>query len=980
VVPGTTFAALTNVNGNYTIAGVPSGTHTLRASRVGYGAAERTVTVAAGQAVTSNFTLVAQAVELEGIVAVGYGTARRRDVTGAVASVDVDQIKTGVTASVAQVLQGHVPGVQITQASAEPGGGVSVRIRGSGSINADNEPLYVIDGLPISNVAATPGAPVFNTRPRNPLNALSPDDIESIEVLKDASATAIYGSRGANGVILITTKRGRAGGLNVEYEGYMGYQAPTRQLEMLGAVEYMALLNDLRRDQREAPEFTPEEMAAVGRGVNWQEEIFRSAPVTNHHLSLSGGGDSHRFYASLSAFDQEGVTISSGTTRYTARMNVEQNAVGDRLKIGLNLNASFINDDNVPLGTVSNEAAGIITSAIYQDPTMSILDGKGRYEQSTLVNVENPLGLAREVDDFARTNRTFGNAFAEYDLLEGLRAKVNLGTDRQAARRDFYMTTNTRRGAEQSGLAQVGSNERTSALAEFTLNYNREVGDDHRIDLLGGSTYQTFSAMNLLANAETFVSDAFRSDNLAAGDRATFDVGSNRNRNQLLSYLGRANYTLLDRYLLTVSFRADGSSRFGAERKFGYFPSAALGWRVSDEDFMQAQDLVSDLKLRVSYGITGNQEIGNYNSLVLLGVTGRAYFDETPHVGISPTQVPNPELKWETTRQFDVGMDFGFLENRVTGSADYFIKNTSDLLLNLPIPATTGFGVMLQNVGAVRNHGWELALNTDNLTGDFGWTTRFNASSVRNRVTDLAGLPMILQGQAGFTREFTILREGTPLNSYYGYIVDGIFQREENIAQSPQPEARPGELKYRDVNGDGKITPDDRTVLGSPFPDLAVGLGNTLSYGPLELDAFIQGSFGNEIINLNRIESENPISFRRNRLRESYTDRWTPQNPTNKTPSGIPVRVAYGGVVNSRAVEDASYVRLRNVELRYQLPTSRLGLRSAAMFISGQNLWTLTGYSGFDPEVSSFGDSNLVVDYSAYPNARTVTAGMRVGL
>lgn len=529
-------------------------------------------------------------------------------------------------------------------------------------------------------------------------------------------------------------------------------------------------------------------------------------------------------------------------------------------------------------------------------------------------------------------------------------------------------------------MGRAAHSETSTHLAEFTLNLNRQLNADNRIDLLGGYTYQNFSRMSMMSHAEGFISDAFRTNNLGAGDREKYDVGSGQARNQLVSYLGRANYSLLDRYLLTLSFRADGSSRFGADSKFGYFPSVALAWRALDEPFLATQNLFSDLKVRVSYGMTGNQDIGNYNSLVLLGTQGEAYLGNTARIGIAPTQVANPDLRWETTKQFNAGIDFGFLDNRITGSADFFTKDTDDLLLNLPIPSTSGFTRMLQNVGSVHNRGFELQLSTLNTTGPLEWTTSFNASTVHNEVTDLAGLPQILTGSLAFAQELTVLREGLPMNSYYGYIVDGIFQLSDDIASSPQPGARPGELRFRDVNGDGKITADDRTVLGNPFPDLSLGMNNALEYGPFQLNAFIQGAFGVQLLDMARIESENPISFRRNRYADLYRDRWTPQNPTNNTSSGVVPRVAYGGPVNSRAVHDASYLRLKNVQLSYRLPQGRFGARSAMLYLSGQNLLTLTDYPGFDPEASAHGDSNVVVDANTYPVARVVTAGVRVGL
>jgi TonB-dependent starch-binding outer membrane protein SusC len=974
-------STLTGPNGAFTLVGVPAGVHAVQVRMIGYSQQQRNVTVASEQSVVVNFTLQAEAIALEEVVAVGYGTVRQRDVTGSVSSVRVDAVNTSLTNSVAQVLQGRVPGVQVTQASGEPGGGVSVRIRGSGSISASNSPLYVIDGLPIDNESVIPdGVVTRGAIKRNPLASLSPNDIESIEVLKDASATAIYGARGANGVILITTKSGqRAGDSQFSYDGSAGYQNVTRRLEVLSAPEYMAFLNDLRRDMGQNPEFTADQIAAVGQGTNWQDQVFRSAPVTNHHLSFSGGHETGRLYASLGVMDQQGVVIGSGTRRYSARANVDQ-AVGDRLRLGVNVNTSYIHDNYSPGGRSINEAAGVISASLYQDPTLLSRDESGGFPRSTLVNLDNPLGLALEAEDFSRTNRSFGTAFAEFTLLPDLLAKVNLGADRHNSRRDTYWPTTTLLGSLSNGAADVGSNSRDSYLGEFTLSFNRDIGTDHRIDVVGGTTYQDFSVLSLTARSTNFVSDAFGTNNLGAGDPVSFNPGTFRSRNQLLSYLGRVNYGFLDRYLLTATFRADGSSRFGANNRFGYFPSVGLAWRAVDEPFLRDQNLFSDLKFRVSYGVTGNQEIGNYRSLVLLGDGGRAAFNENLRQGIAPIQIANPNLKWETTRQFNAGIDFGFVANRVTGSADFFNKQTSDLLLNLPVPATTGFQTMLQNVGGVENRGFELQLNTHNLQGRVDWTTSFNIATVRNQVTELHNnVPFILMGNAGFTQDFTIIRPGDPLNSYYGYFVDGIWQTGDDIANSPQPGSRPGELRFLDVNGDGRITAADRAILGSPHPDFTFGLGNAISFGRFDLNAFLLGGMGGQMIDLNQIESENPLSFRRNRYRTEYTDRWTPSNPSNTTPSGIAPAVAYGGRVNSRAVKDASYVRVSNVELTFRMPTALTGMRSSSVYVSGQNLMTFTDYPGFDPATNAYGDSNVIGDFNTYPLARTITAGVRLG-
>jgi TonB-linked SusC/RagA family outer membrane protein len=530
-------------------------------------------------------------------------------------------------------------------------------------------------------------------------------------------------------------------------------------------------------------------------------------------------------------------------------------------------------------------------------------------------------------------------------------------------------------------VANVLTSNSYNNLIEFTARYSKALNKNNQLEVLGGYTFQEFEVSSLSAGAQNFPLDALGTDNLSAGAQSTFSLGSGRTKNQLLSYLGRVNYNLYDKYLLTASIRADGSSRFGENKKYGIFPSVALGWRIKDEVFLKNVNALTDLKFRASYGLTGNQDIGSYKSLVLLGPQGQAIFDGTPYVGISTTQLPNPDLKWETTSQLDIGLDFGVFENRLTGSVDYFQKQTKDLLLQLPVPRTTGFTTTFKNIGGLKNSGFELSLTSVNITAPFTWRTSANFSAIRNEVTDLGTLPFILGGSAGFTNDFTIIRKGDPLNAYYGYVVDGVFQQNEDIASSAQPLSRPGEYKYRDVNKDGTINSADRTILGSPFPKFTYGLNNDFTFGPVNLSFFFQGVQGSTLFNLNRTESENPISFRRNRLQETYTDRWTPSNPTNANASAIPVAVAYTSNVNSRAVEDASYLRLKTLQLTYNFPTAKWkSIRNVQVYLTGQNLFTITKYTGYDPEVSAFGTSNVRADYNAFPLSRTFTAGLSINL
>lgn len=963
---------ISNSLGRFSISLPPDET-TLIISATGYAAKEVQV--------ADNLVIILeeQHQQLDEVVVVGYGTQKKSDITGSLVSISPKDFNRGALTSIDNLIAGRAAGVQVTQASSEPGGGVSIRIRGANSINASNEPLYVIDGFPVDNSPVTPSSSVASEPVRrNPLNALNPADIASVEILKDASATAIYGSRGANGVILITTKRGAKGPIAVNYNVEGAVQQVAKKVPVLSATQYINLLNDLNEARGAAPEFTLEKINAIGKGVHWQDEIFRTGYSQNHQLNFSGGQDRFSYYASLNYLDQAGVIISSGIKRYTGRVNL--NYADDKFNFGINLNSSKIKDDYVPNGVSINEGAGIVNASIYQDPTLPIFESDGRsYAQSDLVNLENPLSLAHAVADDAETNRTFGNIFAEYFFIPEFSVKLNAGVDEQNSRRDSYISRNTRRGLASGGIANVRNAAASNNLLELTARYHKKFSG-HSVELLGGYTYQVFKNNSLVAAAQDFSTDAFGTDNLAAGSRSTFTIGTARNQSQLRSWLGRINYNYLGRYLLTANFRADGSSRFGASNKYGYFPSVALGWQLHQEKFLRNVSQLSNLKLRASYGTTGNQEIGNYRSLVLLGTVGQAVFGNSSEIGISTIQLANPNLRWETTRQFNAGLDFGLFDNRLTGTIDYFSKQTTDLLLELPVAWTTGFSTTLANVGGMSNKGWDLQLNSVNLDGTLNWQTSLNVSTVRNKVTSIGGLPAILQGSAGFFNSFSIIGVGQPLNAYYGYKVAGVIQ--EGETWEPQPLSAPGELKFVDVTGDKTISPADRTILGSPYPDFTYGINNTFAYKGLTFSFFWQGVRGGNILNINVSESENPISFRRNRLERSYTDRWTTSNPTNDNPSGVSPVFAYvdaSGTINSRAVEDASFLRLKNVTLGYDIP-----IRNSAVFkgmqayFVAQNLLTFSKYTGFDPEVSSFGNSNVRVDYNAYPLARIYTLGLHV--
>lgn len=953
-VKGTTTGTSTDQDGAYEL-NVPSLQDTLVFSFIGYQAQE----IPIQGRTTVDVSLKPLTIAGDEVVVIGYGTVQKRDLTGSVSSVSEEDFNTGAQANVDQLIQGRVPGVHMTQTSGEPGARASIRIRGTNSITAGNEPLYVIDGMP--------GAP---------LNSLDPGDIESIEILKDASATAIYGSRGANGVILITTKQGQAGDIQVSYNGSVGSQRIANKLDYLNGEEYMNFINGIRQDQgRELP-FSQDEINAIGEGTDWQDAILRTALVQDHQISFSGGSDEGTsYYISLNHYDQEGIIISSSMKRYGARMNISHST--DRFDFGLNLNTSVVHNDYVPLSNGINIGAGVMVSTLQMDPVLPIYNEDGEYAESQTQDLNNPVALAQTTYHDLQTNRTFGNAYVEYSILDNLSAKVNFGSNRSISRDDDYTSRITKLGQLSNGRAHIGQRENTDYLGEFTLNYEEDFTEDHSLSAVAGYTYQEFVNRRFDATSRDFPTDAFRTNNLRAGDTEQYNQSSGKSKNQLLSWLGRANYSYQDRYLATLTFRVDGSSRFGEDNQYGYFPSMALGWRLLEEPFFPEMNLFSELKLRGSYGLTGNQEIGNYNSLVLLGTAGDAIFDGSRHVSVAPFQLSNPDLKWETTEQFNIGLDFGLWEDRITGSIDYFVNNTYDLLLNLPIPRTTGFSTSLQNVGDTENRGLEVMVKSRNVVGDLNWSTTANMSTVENKVTNLGELPLILQGGLAFQSDFTILREGDPINSYWGYKVDGIFQSQNEVDNSAQPQASPGDLRFRDVNGDGSISDDDRTILGDPFPDFTIGLNNNFGYKGFNMDVFIESRLGYEMLNFTKLETESPLQSLRNR--QSYVlNRWTSENPSTEHPSFANYDRSLA--VNSRVVEDASFIRLKNVRLSYTFPPefNLGGVSSLSVYASAQNLLTITDYSGYDPDVSSFGSSNIRLDYNPYPVAQIYTLGINV--
>ena len=928
---------------------------------------------------TLNVVLADDVAKLGEVVAVGYGTVKKSDVTGAVTSLKRDDFNQGAITSADQLIAGKASGVQVVQNSAEPGGGISVNIRGSGSINASNSPLYVVDGLPLDNSPAVTGSSanfLKSNSPRNPLNSINPADIQSIEILKDASATAIYGSRGANGVVLITTRNGAKGALKIDYDVYAGVQNVAHKVRLLNASEYQSTINAIIDAGGGT---TAQRVTSISDGgTDWLAQLYKpNAAVQNHNLSFSGGTDNTSYLVSLNYFNQDGVLINSGYKRIGARVNIETR-IAEKFRVGMNINTSYGKDVFVSNGFDLNERAGILYAGFNYDPTLSIRNAAtGRYTLSNDLNIDNPLAIANGKTSFSNAYRTLGTVFGEYTIIPGLTAKLNLGADILSQRTDAYIDRTTIEGLAAGGIASILQGNNSNYLVEATMNYNKVIGK-HAFNVLVGTTAQKFIFDDVSSEARGFPSDATKTDNLALGALTSFRGTSSKVNNALLSYLGRINYTLNNTYLFTASFRADGSSRFGKNNKYGYFPSVALGWKLDQESFIKQIESISTLKLRASFGVTGNQDIGNYLSLETYATGNTAVFNDTQIATTSPTRIANPDLKWEAAEQLNFGLDYGFFKNRITGSVEYFVKNTKDMLLSLPIPRETGFTTSVVNVGSVKNNGFEFSVTSRNLIGAFQWTTNMNLSTLKNKVTSLGGIASIISGSAGQSTNISIIKEGSPLYSFYGYKVLGIWQTGDDFSSNPT--ARPGTFKFEDLNGDKVINADDRTILGNSFPKLIYAMGNNFNYKRFGLYVFIEGVHGVSMLNNNLVDTYFPANLKRNRLAEPLLNRWTTTNPSTVYPSFVNTAAQSAQAVNSYTVEDASYVRLNTVKFSYSIPVKGKTVKNASIYVSGQNLATITDYTGYDPALNPNGGANFRVDWNAYPTARTFLLGVSIGL
>lgn len=951
---GTTNVVTTDASGNYRIE-LPADVNRLSFTMVGFESIEQVV----GNRTVINIALEPSLSDLDEVVVVGYGTVKRSDLTGSVSTIKSEDFNPGQSGGVQGLIQGKLPGVRVVETSGEPGGGYSISIRGSGSISAGTGPLWVVDGSPMAG-----GLRTFN-----------PDDIESIEVLKDASATAIYGSRAAGGVIMVTTKKGGNVPLQVNYHGSASMNYPVNNITLLTPEQYMAVSNAIIDDGGGNPE---DRIESTGAGTDWMAQIFNPGAMEhNHSLSFSGRLSDLNYYVSLNAADEAGVIRNSGFQRYGGRINLNY-AGSNKFKFGTNLRFAHIEDQFINKAGV-NENAGAVYSALFFDPTLPVRNESGGFTISNHLTINNPMAILEGENRDRRINQFAGNVYSEYDILPSLTARLNVGFDIGDTRNDIYVSRQTLVGGARGGVADVNQNQNVNHVIEGTLRYS-ETFNDHQLNLLAGVETQRFMSFGMNMHAENFAADGTGTDNMALGNPETFRVESSRVGNSLASAFGRVNYTFKERYLLTATMRADGSTRFGTNNKFGYFPSFAFAWHLGKEPFMEQFAFISELKPRISWGQTGNQSIGNFLSITTFARGANAIWNDMQQIGLTPARLRNPDIRWEASQQVDIGLDFALFNSRIVGHFDYFRQKTFDMLMAVPLPVETGFQSQVRNVGSIANHGVELDIATRNIVRpDFRWTTNLNLATVNNEVTDIGDTDQIISGGSGFTNNFFITRVGQPLRSYFGYEVEGVWQTDDDFSQTTQ-NVKPGDLKYVDQDGNGEINAFDRVILGNAFPDLTFSFGNTFSYKNFGLVVFIEGVQGISMLNNNLVDTYFPLQNRRNKYAEPFLNRWTPENPSNKYPSFVSPGSQGQNVVNTLTVEDASYIRLKSVQLNYDFPQRLLGssLRGIQLYVAATNLKTWSSYSGFDPALNSGGDPNAMIDYNAYPLARKYQVGVRV--
>lgn len=981
-IPGTRRGTITAADGTFLLTGVPAGVVRVRASRIGHAPEFVNVTVIAGTTPEVTFALQQQAVTLSEVVTTGYGTERRMAITGSIATIDANQANVGVPANVTNLIEGRAAGVYITQNNGEPGGGAQIRIRGGTSISASNDPLYVIDGIPVSNVEPEDrGVGIGGDPPlsRNPMNLLNPSDIASISILKDAAA-AIYGTRAANGVILIETKRGRAGGTNMEYEVQGGRSSPQTYLNVLNGDQYRAFVTD----QVAKGNLAASSLAALGQAnTDWERAVTRSAATFNHNLSFSGGATNTQYRASLNYFDQQGIVLSSGMKRYQARLNGTHQALNGHLRLGLNLTGAHIKNDYLPYENTGGFEGGVFINMVNFNPTLPITvsdaaTGRDAYYEvgAGSQSVRNPVALAQQVQDQGTSTRLLGNISGELDLLSNLTFRVNLGADRINGTRNTYIPNASPAGAQFKGLARLTDRDNTSTTLQTVLTFHPLFSTDQDFEVLGGYEYSDHTYSTFGAETHSFLTDAFGFNSLASGN-VVLPPFSYAEKSRLVSFFSKATYGFKQRYFLTGVMRRDGSSSFGTGNKWAVFPAISGSWRISEEGFMRGRGPFSELKLRAGWGKQGNPGVPPYASLILLSADNdaRYVFGERVVTGVRPVRNPNPNLKWEETAQTNVAVDYGFLNNRYTGSLEYYVKNTSDLLLSVAVPQPAVVGDRLENVGKTRNKGIEASLDAQLFNRpSSNWMAGLVFSHDNTTAVDLGGRNFIIsgnisgQGQSNAPSQRII--PGEALGTFYGPQFVGVNDKGQQLFNKyTVTRDAQGRETSRVVTGQTTAPGgDDKTILGNANPTFTLGLRSQGNIGKFDMSFLVNTVHGNKVFNNTALvySTKGNVLQNKNFLADALSD---------------PIGLKEPAIFSSRWIEDGSFTRLQNVTIGYTLDMPYLGgaARNTRVYVSGDNLLLITGYSGYDPEVhTDAGLASRGIDYLHYPRPRTITGGVRV--
>ncbi len=982
-IEGTQRGAITRVDGGFTLADVPAGTSRLRVTRIGYTPQIKEVSIAAGQVANVRFVMQAVAANLGAVVVTGYGSQRKEAVTGSVATINADEANVGVVANPTQLLAARAPGVNVTLNSGEPGAGAQIRIRGGTSISASNDPLYVIDGVPLQNNESEArgygigGSPALG---RNPLNAINPSDISSVTVLKDAAATAIYGSRGANGVVLIETKKGRPGAATMEYETYAAFGQAANSLNFLTGSEYRSFI----QDQITKGTLPASRLASQGTAnTDWEQETRRTSLTQNHNLSFAGGNQSTTFRASLNFADQQGIVLSNGFKRLQARLNGSHEALNGRLRIGLNLSSSRIENDYLPFENTGGFEGGVFQNVAVFNPTRPVYvtdpvtQQQRFYEIGTgRQSVRNPVALAFQTLDEGQTMRTLANVTSSFSIFPSLIAQLNVGSDRSNGQRNVYLPKDGAVGSEFGGLAQQSQRALSNQTLQTLLTWSPTVGHEADFDIVGGYEYTDFDNTDFSAQSQGFTTDAFTFNNLGAGARPQIPQ-SYQEQSRLVSFFTRANVGYKNKYFLTGVLRRDGSSRFGDANKWAVFPALSGSWLISDESFAKGLPF-SQLKLRAGYGLQGNQAVAPYASLPSLAPDGgaRYVFGNTVYTGIVPNVNANPDLKWEQSAQSNIAFDYGFKDGKFSGSLEYYNKKTTDLLLTVPISQTGSAFVstQLQNIGSISNKGLEFSMDArmyERSGRGLNLTAGVVFSVERNKVLDLGPASFIEtggvsgQGQTGVNAQRII--PGQPIGTFYGFEFAGFNTTGQQLFNTYTVTRDAAGNETGRTRSGTSIAPgsDDKVIIGNANPNFSLGLRSNATWHGFDASWLWRAEQGRDVFNNTDLVygTKANVTQDKNFLRSALS-----------SPEGLTEPSQY----SSRYVENGSFVRLQNVTIGYsfKLPA---GQKPVRVYVSGDNLLLFTPYTGYDPEV--FIDSGLAsrgMDYLSYPRARTFTTGFRI--